>query len=60
MDCVVCSERDIGDNHHCLIENRIEGGRKGWEDREPTYPSFAQRLAAGFYLLECGEDRHDG
>jgi hypothetical protein len=59
MDCVVCGEHNDG-NHHCLpeIENRIGGGRKGWNDRQTREPSFAERLCSGFYILECGEDRH--
>ena len=60
MDCIVCGGYNDG-NHHCLpeTENRIEGGRKGWsDDREPTEPSFANRLCNGFYILRCGEDCH--
>ena len=60
MSCVVCGGINRDETgHHCPpgTINRIEGARKGWEDRDPVEPSYNQRIRAGFYLLQCGE--HD-
>ncbi len=60
MSCVVCGGYNDG-NHHCPtdLENRIEGGRKSWDDREPTAPSYDIRISVGFYLLQCAENNYD-
>jgi len=53
MNCVVCDE-PAGYDHKCSVEkiNRIEGGRKSWEDRDPPAPLYGHRLYDGFTAMK--------